>query len=73
MTEIRPTAANSSTIVPKPSKIPFAAPSIDFTVSNASPAEAASSAPRPISQSAPRPEPQYVHQNVLRTVTSGGR
>src|SRR3954452_10378511 len=73
VTEISPSAAKSSTIVPKPSKIPFAAASIDFTVSNASPADEASSAPSPMSHAAPRPEPQYVHQNVLRTVTSGGR
>ena len=70
---IRPSAANSSTIVPKPSKMPLAASRIAGTASKFLPAAVASSAPSPISQIAPAAEPQYVHQNVLRTVTSGGR
>ena len=74
MTEISPSAANSRTIVPKPSKMPLAAASIDVTVSKSLPAgggEQRAEAHQPDARRGA--EPQYVHQNVLRTVTSGGR
>src|SRR5690349_9722519 len=73
VTEMRPRVEKTSAIAPKPENTSLPAASIDAIVSNLSPAHAASAAPRHISQIAPSAEPQYVHRNVLRTVTDGGK
>src|SRR5258705_2158934 len=73
VTEIRPRVENTRAIAPKPENTLSPASLIDAIVSKLAPAHAASAAPRHISPIAPSAEPQYVHREVLRTVTDGGR
>src|SRR4051794_18839177 len=73
VTETRPRTANTSAMAPNPPNSVSPADLSDAIVSNFSPAQAASAAPRHISQMPPSADPQYVQKTVRRTVTSGGR
>src|SRR3954465_11915102 len=72
-TETRPSIETINTALPSPAKRVAPAFWSDAMVSKLLPAQAASAAPRHIGQMAPSDEPQYVHRNVLRIPTVGGR
>src|SRR5436853_146778 len=73
VTETRPSIEKIRTAPPNPLKRVSPAFSRDAMVSKFLPAQVASAAPRHIGQMAPSADPQYVHRNVLRIPTVGGR